>query len=64
MNENRNLTYAKVLSQLIQKETVSAYGQTDLTKFYEFHKLLEGFFPKFFEKAEKEEFKGSLLFKL
>ena len=64
MKENRNLAYAEVLSQLIQKETVSAYGQTDLTKFYEFHKLLEGFFPKFFEKAEKEEFKGSLLFKL
>lgn len=64
MSENRNLTYAKILSQLIQAETVSAYGQTDLTKFYEFHKLLEKFFPKLFATVEKEEFEGSLLLKL
>lgn len=64
MSENRNLTYANILSELIQAETVSAYGQTDLTKFYEFHKLLEKFFPKFFATVEKEEFEGSLLLKL
>lgn len=64
MSENRNLTYANTLSQLIQAETVSAYGQTELTKFYEFHKLLEKFFPKLFATVEKEEFEGSLLLKL
>lgn len=64
MSENRNLTYAKILSQLIQAETVSAIDQTDLTKFYEFHKLLEKFFPKLFSTVEKEEFEGSLLLKL
>lgn len=64
MSENRNQTYAEILSQLIQAETVSAYGQTDLTKFYEFHKLLEKFFPKLFATVEKEEFEGSLLLKL
>ena len=64
MSENRNLTYAKILSELIQAETISVHGQTDLTKFYEFHKLLEKYFPKFFSSAEKEDFNGSLLFKL
>lgn len=61
MKDNRNLNYANKLSKLIQKETISAYGQTDLTKFYEFHKLLREEFPKAFEIFALEEFDGSLL---
>ena len=37
MNENRNAVYAQTLSSLIQMETVSVVGQTDLTAFYKFH---------------------------
>lgn len=64
MAQNRNLAYAEILSELIKAETISEYAQTDLTKFYDFHKLLEKFFPKLFESVEKEDVKGSLLLKL
>lgn len=61
MKDNRNLTYANKLSKLIQKETISAYGQTDLTKFYDFHQLLREEYPNVFEKLIFEEFDGSIL---
>ena len=61
MNSERNLAYAKTLSALIQAETVSAVGQTDLTPFYQFHDLLRSFFPKLFALVEEEIFDGSLL---
>ncbi len=55
--------YGKCLSEMIQKETVSCRNQTDRTKFYEFHKLLEKQFPLIHKHCEKHVFNGSLLFK-
>ena len=62
-NSQRAREYGRRLSKLIQKETVSARGDTDRTKFYDFHKELEALFPKVHQTCEKHEFDGSLLFK-
>ena len=62
-NSQRAREYGRRLSKLIQKETVSARGDTDRTKFYDFHKELEVLFPKVHQTCEKHEFDGSLLFK-
>ena len=59
--ENRSEKYANTLAQLVRKETVSAVGQSDLTKFYEFHELIKTLFPNIFRVATVEEFEGSLL---
>lgn len=53
--------YIEKLSRLIKKETISEPGQTDKTKFYEFHDLLRECFPAVFEKCELENFDGSIL---
>lgn len=55
--------YGKMLAKLIQVETVSARGQTDFTKFYNFHEKLENMFPLVHKHCEKHEFEGSLLFR-
>lgn len=55
--------YGRRLSRMIKKETISARGDEDRTKFYEFHKELEELFPKVHQNCEKKEFKGSLLFR-
>lgn len=55
--------YEENLSKIIQKETVSEVGQTDLTKFYEFHKLLEKLFPLLWKTAAVEDFDANLLIK-
>ena len=62
-NSQRSREYGRRLSKLIQKETISARGDTDRTKFYDFHKELETLFPKVHKACEKHEFDGSLLFK-
>ena len=62
-NSQRAREYGRRLSKLIQKETVSARGDTDRTKFYDFHKELEALFRKVHQTCEKHEFDGSLLFK-
>ena len=62
-NSQRAREYGRRLSKLIQKETISARGDTDRTKFYDFHKELETLFPKVHKACEKHEFDGSLLFK-
>ena len=62
-NSQRAREYGRRLSKLIQKETISARGDTDRTKFYDFHKELEALFPKVHQTCEKHEFDGSLLFK-
>ncbi len=49
------------LRKMIQKETISLPGNTDVTKFLEFHKLLEELFPNLWRVAEVEEIHGSLL---
>ena len=61
-NSHRAREYGRRLSKMIQKETISARGNEDLTKFYEFHKELEKLFPKVHNTCEKHEFKGNLLF--
>lgn len=61
MNDNRNTVYAETLSSLIQMETVSVVGQTDLTAFYNFHNKLKETFPHVFSAVTVEEFDGSLL---
>ena len=58
---NRSEEYAVTLSKMIQCETVSAVGQKDLTKFYNFHKLLRELFPGVFAALTEEVFHGSLL---
>ena len=62
-NSQRAREYGRRLSKLIQKETISARGDTDRAKFYDFHKELETLFPKVHKACEKHEFDGSLLFK-
>ena len=37
--------YGEQLSKMIQKETVSSRFDSDKTKYYEFHKILEELFP-------------------
>ena len=61
MSETRSNEYAERLSRLIQAETVSAYGDTDLTKFYKFHELIREEFPSLFSACEFEDFSGSFL---
>ncbi|MBQ1391217.1 MAG: M20/M25/M40 family metallo-hydrolase [Firmicutes bacterium] len=52
---------AEMLARMIRLETVSAHGQTDLTKFYAFHDLLRELFPHLFAVCDFEEFEGSFL---
>lgn len=56
--------YAESLSRMIQCETISFFGQTDLTKYHEFHKLLETEFPTLHAVATRTELDGSLLYKI
>ncbi|MBO4880791.1 MAG: M20/M25/M40 family metallo-hydrolase [Firmicutes bacterium] len=56
-----NERYAEKLSRMIQKETVSADGQTDLGKFYEFHDLLRELFPALFSVCQFRDHNGSIL---
>lgn len=58
---NRTDEYARKLSLMIQKETISEDGQADKTKFYEFHELLKELFPNVFASCEVEIFNASLL---
>ena len=61
MSDTRSQEYAGRLSRMIQAETISAHGQTDLTKFYNFHALLNEEFPSLFAACELEDFDGSIL---
>jgi len=60
---NRAVTYGQELAKMIQMETISARGDTDRTKFYRFHEVLEQLFPKVHNTCEKTVLDGSLLFK-
>jgi len=55
--------YESNLKRLIEVETISVVGQTDLTKFEDFHKLLAEVFPSLFEASVIEEINGCLLMK-
>ena len=58
-----NEKYVSNLSRMIKQETVSFYGQDDLSKFFEFHKLLKELFPSLFAVCEIEKYEASLLLK-
>lgn len=59
----RASNYGQRLARMIRKETISARGDTDRTKFYQFHEELEALFPQVHKTCEKHEFQGSLLFR-
>lgn len=61
MSDARTLAYAKILSELIQAETISHKDQTDRSKFYRFHQLLRQTFPHLFAVCTFEDFNGSFL---
>ncbi len=61
MSKTRSQEYSQRLSRMIQAETVSAHGQTDLSKFYKFHELLREEFPSLFAVCEFEEHDGNIL---
>ena len=61
MDETRTMDYAGRLSRLVQVETISQNGQTDLGKFRRFHEVLKQEFPHISAACEWEEFNGSLL---
>ena len=61
MDQKLSGIYAERLSRLVQIETISQYGQTDLDKFYRFHELLKQEFPSISAACEWEEHNGSLL---
>lgn len=58
-----DLEYGKRLKKMIQCNTVSNRFNNDISKFIEFHKVLEELFPNVHETLEKEEFYGNLLYK-
>ncbi|MBO6158146.1 MAG: M20/M25/M40 family metallo-hydrolase [Firmicutes bacterium] len=58
---SRSDDYAQILSRMIQCETISFFGQEDLTKFEKFHALIHELFPNVFETLTEEVFHGSLL---
>ena len=62
-NSERAKYYGQRLASMVQKETISARGQTDLTKFYELHKQLEILFPNLHRVCEKHDLEGNLLFR-
>lgn len=59
--DNRNHTYAKMLSQLIQTETISSDHQPDKSKFYAFQNILSSMFPSLFMHCDTEDFHGSFM---
>lgn len=61
MQENRNMEYAKLLSKLIQCETISVMDIKQPDKYRKFHALLKEMFPNFFAAVQVEDFDGSLL---
>ncbi|MEG0857746.1 MAG: M20/M25/M40 family metallo-hydrolase [Terrisporobacter sp.] len=55
--------YLSILSKMIQQETISYENDKEVTKFLEFHQILEEKFPKIHKSLEKINLDGSLLFK-
>ena len=64
----RALEYAKILSRMVQYDTVSyPYSEThpaavQLDRYHGYHRLLEELFPMVHEKLEKTDLDGSLLY--
>ncbi len=64
MSTSRDMQYAESLSRLIQVETVSYVGQTELDKFYKFHAALKSEFAELFEVCKLEGFGGNILLRI
>ena len=62
-DSSRAAAYGKVLSRMVQQETISSRNQQDRSKFDAFHGVLEELFPNVHANCEKHVFNGSLLFK-
>ena len=62
-NTDRAEQYGRILSRMVQMETVSCRNQADREKFYRFHDLLEELYPNVHRVCEKHVFNGNLLFK-
>ncbi|MBR4993011.1 MAG: M20/M25/M40 family metallo-hydrolase, partial [Lachnospiraceae bacterium] len=60
--DERALSYAKILSEMVKYDTTSYEGVYDTEKFEGFHKVLERLFPTVHEKLEKTDIDGNLLF--
>ena len=63
MSDNRAMQYAERLSKMIQVETISVRGQTDISKFLKLHELMKEEFSALFSVVECEVINGSLLLK-
>lgn len=62
-DEARVAEYAEKLSRMVQVETVSRRGESDVEKFRAFHGLLRELFPRVFAATEEVEIDGSLMLK-
>ncbi len=58
----RAMELAEKLSEMVKYETISYPGKHDVEKFHGFHKVLENLFPQVFQKLEKTDIDGNLLF--
>lgn len=62
-DEARVEKYAKKLSAMVQKETISNRNDPEVEKFREFHRILRDLFPTVFATCEQIEIDGNLLLK-
>ena len=62
-DQDRVDEYARKLSLMVQKETISYRDDPTVEKFLEFHNLLETLFPTVFANCEKVVLDGNLLLK-
>jgi len=62
-DEARKDAYAQKLSRMVQVETISRSGQSEIEKFRSFHGLLRELFPKVFETCGEIEIDGNLMLK-
>ncbi len=60
--DERSLSYAKKLSEMIQCDTTSHDSVRDYERFAKFHDLLEKLFPLVHKNLEKNDLDGNLLF--
>ncbi len=61
-DESEALELAEKLSEMIQSDTTSNQGVSEVEKFREFHKVLEKLFPTVHEKLERTDIDGNLLY--
>lgn len=62
-DKSKSKEYGDKLSKLIQYETISIRGKSQVDKFRGFHKVLENQFPNVFKHLEKIEIDGNLIMK-